>query len=101
MRPELTDIVESVEARLAELNQEKARIKARLADMQPEKAKLNAASERIKLLRSGKHELIEYGCPNCFVFHEIDFEMTPIPSDTKRVDKFRCHKCGYELEIEY
>ncbi len=100
MRPEFADIVESVEARLAQLNQEKARIKARLADMQPEKAKLNAASERIELLRSGRHELIEYGCPNCFVFHGIDFEMTPIPSDIDHVDKFRCHKCGYELEIE-
>ncbi len=97
----LADIAESVEARLAQLNEEEARIKARLAEMQPEKAELDAASERINLLRSGKRELIEYGCPNCFVFHGIDFEMTPIPSDTRGVDLFHCHNCDYELERKY
>ena len=101
MRPELTDIAEEVGARLSQLNEEKARIKARLSEIQPEKTKLDAASERIDLLRSGKGELIEYGCPNCYVFHGIDFEMTPIPSHTRGIDLFHCHNCDYELEKEY
>ncbi len=91
----LADIVETAEARLAKLNEEESRIKSRLAEMQPEKAELNAASERIELLRSGRHELIEYGCPNCYVFHGIDFEMTPMPSERDHVDLFRCHMSGY------
>ncbi len=101
VRPKLTDIAEEVKARLAQLNKEEARIKFRLAEIQPEKAKLNAASERIELLRSGKSKLIDYGCPNCFVFHGIESEMAPIPYDIGHVDLFRCHKCNYELEKEF
>ncbi len=101
MRPELVDVAEEVQARLSQLNEEEASIQARLSEVQSEKVTLNAASERINSLRSGKSKLIEYGCPNCYVFHGIDFEMTPIPSEQEHVDSFRCHKCDYELDIEY
>ena len=99
MRPEFADIVESVEARLAQLNEEEAHIKTCLSEVQSKKVELNAASERIELLRSSKSELIDYACPNCYVFHGIEFEMTPIPSDIEHVDLFRCHKCDHEVKI--
>ncbi len=100
MRPEFTEIAEEVEARLTQLSEEEARVKSRLSEVQSEKVELDAASERINLLRSGDSEPISFACPSCYIIHGIESEMTPIPSDTKGVDKFRCHKCGYELEKE-
>ena len=99
MRPEFIEIAEDVEARLAQLNEDEAGTKARLSEIQSKKAELHAARERINSLRSGDSEPIRFACPDCYIIHGIESEMAQISSDTG-VDKFRCHKCDYELEIE-
>ena len=101
MRPEFTDVAEEVEARLAQLNEEEARVKSRLSEIQSEKAELDAASERINLLRSGDSEPISLACPSCYIIHGIESEMAQMPSGGGHIDLFRCHKCDYRLEKEF
>ena len=85
---------------LAKLNEDEASVKSRLFEIQSKKTELHAACERINSLRSGDSEPIRRACPDCYIIHGIESEMAPIPSDIEHVDKFRCHKCDYELEIE-
>lgn len=99
MNAELHEIAESLDTRLAELNQKETAIQTDLAKVQQEKSEAQAAIQRIQLLRSGQRQLVNYGCLDCYVFHDISTEMSQLESDTG-TDLFRCRKCGYEMEIE-
>lgn len=94
------DVIEHIKADLSykadQAKQELQQIDARQAELKAELAEFEPRQLRARSLKS-RDDLI---CADCFILHDIESPLTPIPGD-HHVDRFRCRKCDAEYELEY
>ena len=76
-----------------------------LKELDDQRAKLAADIEIAKGVERrsrqyGPRKDINFNCPRCWVQHEREAALRPIPSPTRN-DLLRCATCHSEFEIEY
>jgi len=90
----IKDIEADLRAKADQANEEKQRINTRQAEIDDELSELEPRLLRTQSLKS-RDELI---CADCFIIHNIESPLTPIPGDD-HVDRFQCRKCDAEYEL--
>jgi hypothetical protein len=87
-----------MQSRLAALDREEAEIDARKAQIHAERNAISRAPDRLAnfSVKVGAN----YQCPHCWIEHERQSVLSPIPSKTS-ADLFRCDTCHLELEIPF
>lgn len=92
------EIAEEVQGRRCVLEAELLRLEAGAGDIRTELRSMDLARDRLATFQVQIGG--QYQCPNCWVRHEAQSALTPIPSETKD-DYFRCEKCGCEALIDW
>ncbi len=61
----------------------------------------DGALERIQLLRANPRHIAVGICPDCFIHHGFEIEMSHCIDSNTGIDIFECGKCWYHREVDY
>ena len=83
----LNDGADKAEQKLVEIDAHQKKLKADLAALKPRLLRAQELKSRGDLI-----------CAFCFIEHDIESPLRPIPSDDE-VDRFRCGACDRKYEL--
>jgi hypothetical protein len=92
------EIAEEMQQRRSALESELLKLETRKREIDAELRVTELGRERLSHFQVNING--NYQCPNCWVRHEIQSTLTPVPSDTKD-DFFRCARCGCEALVDW
>ena len=95
----LHDFARSASGNAPQLETELREIETRKREIETKLKAAHLALDRAS--RFIPRSSLDIYCPRCWITHERQSTLRPIPSENPRVDLFRCNDCNYTYEVDF